>query len=75
MPPAEPASVPTVSEPQPMMPFEIRYSIASAVGPGECGPLASALRNVSVLPLRLYQSVRSSTQVPGSIAPCSSPRP
>ena len=37
MPPAEPASVPTVSEPQPITPFEIRYLIASAVGPGECG--------------------------------------
>ena len=46
MPPAEPASVPIVSEPQPMMPFVSRYSIASAVGPGECGPFSSALRKV-----------------------------
>ena len=58
MPPAWPASVPIVSWPQPMAPVEMMYSMASAVGPGVCGPVASALRNSASEPFFLYQSVR-----------------
>src|ERR1700740_2335101 len=68
-PPADPASVPTVSEPQPTMPLVNKYSMVSAVGPGECGPVASALRNSASVALRLYQSVRIKTHDPDGIAP------
>src|SRR5580658_955352 len=43
--------------------------MVSAAGPGECGPLSSALRNLSSLPFLLYQSVRISTQQPAGISP------
>ena len=71
MPPALPASVPIVSLPQPVMPLPIRYWIASAVGPGVCGPVSLALRNSASEPFFLYQSVRMTTHSPGLMAPCS----
>src|SRR5215216_6306469 len=70
MPPALPASVPIVSLPHPMMSLLIKYWIASAVGPGVCGPVSLALRNFASEPLRLYQSVRITTHSPGLMAPC-----
>src|SRR5262249_56495454 len=64
------AWLPTVSLPQPMAPFDRIYSMQSTVGPGECGPLSSALRKSFSLPLRVYQSVRINTQVPLAMSPC-----
>ena len=40
--PAEPASVPTVSEPQPMMPLSIRYWMASVISSSPRGDGAMA---------------------------------
>ena len=50
--------------PQPIAPRSMMYSMQSTVGPGECGPLASALRNLSSELLRLSQSVRMTTHSP-----------
>src|SRR5215211_4692932 len=72
MPPALPASMPTVSTPNPVITRSVASQRAPAAdGPGVCGPFSSALRKAASSVARALQPLRSSTHAPSGNLPCS----
>src|SRR5215468_6228782 len=68
---AAPASVPTVSTPNPITGASCASQRAhSTETPGVCGPVSSAFRKVSWSRDRVSQPVRYSSQPPAGSAPC-----
>ena len=65
MPPALPASMPTVSTPNPVIVRSVASQRAPAAdGPGVCGPFSSALRKAASSVARVLQPLRSRTHAP-----------
>src|SRR6202012_2841537 len=69
MPPAWPASMPTVSTPKPVIGESASHFAPAGETPGVCGPCSSALRNAAGSRLNRLHPVRNSSEAPAGSGP------